>query len=162
MLMKSCDDDRLLRGLVELWRGNLDTNVGMSKHTNLERKSYRILQTSAAFPENMLCLETPDDPCAFSVIEGTNITVGDKTRPLPPLDGTTKISFVLSTNADEIRLELSPPGFVIRTTERNLDNDLMINSDTFLLDAERTAWTNFVREDVRDDVEIKILLTKSA
>lgn len=34
MLLKSCDGDRLLRGLVEQWRGKLDANVGMIEHAN--------------------------------------------------------------------------------------------------------------------------------
>ena len=73
-----------------------------------------------------------------------------------PVEGTTSIVFDLSTkNVDVLHLGLSPET-CITISEDNLDDDMQIKVDT-LSEADRLAWTSFVKAEVREGTLIKFL-----
>lgn len=149
-------DARLLQGLMLLWEGTLGSNT----YHSLQEMPDRDPQGSKAFPENLLRLVPKNNLLQYAVIDGDNITIGDDTRPLPPLDTAFPISFILSTNVDTIKLDLTSTGATsITITEHNLDDSLGIR-DTLLSEKDLTAWTNFKKK-LRDGVQIKFLMTKS-
>ena len=144
-----------------LWKGELGVNTYVNNQDNLqEMPADRDPQCSKAFPENLLRLVPNNNAIQYAVIDGDNITIGDDTRPLPPLDTAFPISFILSTNVDTIKLDLTSTGATsITITEHNLDDSLGI-CDTLLSEKDLTAWTNFKKK-LRVGVQIKFLMTKS-
>jgi hypothetical protein len=169
-LLRSGDDDtRLLQGLVEVWRGKLQSDLHplAKKRDNDDDEGEDSVartnlnpQWSKAFPENLLHLVPEVDSVEYAIIKGNNIIIGKQKRRLPPLDGI-KIAFILSTNLDKIKLQLSAQGGPFMTiTADNLDDELAINVET-LSESDRLAWTRFVEEEVREDILIKFLLTRS-
>jgi hypothetical protein len=160
LLKKRECDTRVLRGLVEMWKGNLEPTGNLRNQSDQhQRRADRNPQLSNAFPSNLQCLVPQIDPVEYAIIEGEHIIIGKKRRLLPPLDGTTTITFMVSTNMDQIHLTLSPRGDTITLTEDNLDEDLQIN-ENLLGTSEQNRWKRFKRQ-VRDEVVIKFLLTKS-
>jgi len=164
-LVKDHDSNtRLIRGLIALWQNTIDLNVIGPKPTLSSQSNQveRNPQYSKAFPENVLSLVPSKDPIQYAVIEGetgTTMTLdNDGTRiPLPELNGAT-ITFILSTNAKQLRLDLGPSIPKVTITEAHLDDEMEINVDKLEND-EEAVWTAFVRERLRDGVNLKFLFT---
>lgn len=161
-LLKTSDrDTRVLRGLVEMWRGNLEPKPFQQPKESIRQQQQQRTchnpQTSQAFPANLLCLGTYVDPVEYAVIKGDFIHIGGVQRPLPPLDGT-KITFMISrTNVEKINLKLSSTTS-IAITANQLDNDLMINEQQ-LSPSDQQEWRRFMQEQVREGVVVQFLLT---
>lgn len=166
-------DDWLLRGLKEMWKGKLQpsTTTNITDDTMMFHQEFQSHtqpdqspQHSEAFPENLLCLAKPRGQCQYATIEtgGKEITIGNERHPLPLLNKTTTITFLLSTNVNDVKLKLHD-GYIITISQKNLDQNLCIDTTTFSDKADKTAWTTFVRDKVRKDIKIscKFLLTKS-
>lgn len=103
---------RLLQGLIEVWRGNLQPErnaVADREDHNLPPKTDRKPQWFKAFPENLLHLVPEVENVEYTAIVGNDIMIGYTRRALPSLDGI-MITFLLSTNLDKIRLHLSDSG----------------------------------------------------
>jgi hypothetical protein len=159
-------DTRLLRGLIAVWENKIGSN-GIKTKSTTESSSFpndgrRNLQYSKAFPENVLSLVPSKDPIQYAVIEGKNATTitidnGETRIPLPAL-GHHNITFILSTNAERLRLNLGPPIPPLTITEANVDDDMEINVET-LDDSGKSAWTTFVNIRMRKKVQIKFLFT---
>jgi len=164
-LVKDHDSNtRLIRGLIALWQNTIDLNVIGPKPTLSSQSNQveRNPQYSKAFPENVLSLVPSKDPIQYAVIEGetgTTMTLdNDGTRiPLPELNGAT-ITFILSTNAKQLRLDLGPSIPKVTITEAHLDDEMEFNVDKLEND-EEAVWTAFVRERLRDGVNLKFLFT---
>jgi len=91
----------------------------------------------------------------YAVIKENEIIVGETKVPLPPLDGTTPISFILLTNVDTINLKLSSETS-ISITKDNLDNDMLIKEDT-LSGTDRMVWARFMTQEIREAVKVKFV-----
>ena len=191
MLKENCDT-RLLRGLLATWQGTIDMeNNGMPEFESVESKTNRNPQLSKAFPENLLSLVKPPDQIMFAKIHGTSdtMTIGNGTRtPLPALDGTT-ITFIVSTNAGEMNLVLtpSPPKKVggrtrstnkkrsateaetlnagestpvaMTITEADLNDDMEIDVGKLSDPVAKIAWTSFMGDEIPVGVKLKFLFT---
>ena len=102
-----------------------------------------------------------------AVIEGessTEITlVNGRKVPLPPLEGTT-ITFIISTNADKLLLNLGGSRADLTVTEATLDRNMEIDVLKLTVNkpSEKRAWMQLVTETIRKGVAIKFLFTRSA
>ena len=160
LLKSSNRDTRVLQGLIAMWRCNLEPTKHKTNQSDQQQRSNRNPQDSKAFPANLLCLVPHKDPIEYAVIEGNDITIGNVKHSLPPLDGIT-ITFMVSTNLDKMKLTVSSDGSSkITITEGQLDEDLRIEDDS-LDPGDRALWQRFMRDHVREGIEIKFLLTKS-
>ena len=153
-------DARLLQCLMLLWQGDLGNNADVDNEDIWQQMPGRDPQRSKAFPENLLRLVPKNNPFEYALIEGDNITIGKETRQLPALGETFPISFILSTNVDMIKLELTSTGASsITITEENLDDSLGIRDDS-LSEKDLNAWKNF-KDKLRSGIQIKFLMTRS-
>jgi hypothetical protein len=98
-LLKSCKDDRVLRGLLALWRGNL-----MFKGKGATKLAVVDHQASKAYPENLVKYGTPSDVVDYASIGTfeTEIAWEDERLALPTFATQETMVFVLSTNAKVI------------------------------------------------------------
>lgn len=169
LLKQGDNNSQVLRGLLEMWRGNLDpeTTYPIGNEYELQPTTttdeLRNPQGSDAFPENILCLAKPNEQHPFAVIKNASneITVGKTNRHLPPLDGNTQITFIISTNLEVIKVKLPPLGKTVITITRDiLDSNLEVDA-TQTENNVVAIWTKFVHNKVRDGVKIKFLLTRS-
>ena len=178
-LLKENCNARLIRGLLAMWQGTIDHGVTSTPDFASEESNAsgrRNPQLAKAFPENLLSLVSPPDPIQFATIHGisdsSNVIVGDGTSPqLPALDGTS-INFIFSTNAERLRLKLTPNAETLNVkipvgesssceviiTEANLNDDMQI--DVTLLDADaKLAWTTFMGDKILEGAKVKFLFT---
>lgn len=178
-LLKENCNARLIRGLLAMWQGTIDHGVTSTPDFANEESNAsgrRNPQLAKTFPENLLSLVSPPDPIQFATIHGisdsSNVIVGDGTSPqLPALDGTS-INFIFSTNAERLRLKLTPNAETLNVkipvgesssceviiTEANLNDDMQI--DVTLLDADaKLAWTTFMGDKILEGVKVKFLCT---
>ena len=183
MLKENCDT-RLLRGLLATWQGTIDMeNNGMPVSESVESKTNRNPQLSKAFPENLLSLVKPPDRIMFAKIHGRSdtMTIGNDTKiPLPALDGTT-ITFIASTNAEEMNLVLTPSTrptnrkrsateaetlnagestpVAMTITEADLNDDMEIDVGKLSDPVAKIAWTSFMGDEIPVGVKLKFLFT---
>jgi hypothetical protein len=135
-LLRACEDDRLLRGLLAIWSGAFgETPPNDSEVEILIDPKGRVTC------DNNLCL-----PKVIDCVDG-------------------RIRYVLTTQYDTIRVAL-PAGHVVAVKEGMLGSDKQLDVDWAtrwkgLDPAAAAAWTQFVTGQVRRQVTVQFLFLKS-
>jgi hypothetical protein len=161
-LLKSCKANRALRGLVALWDGAFESVPPKTNETRESSKvsertpsDFRKLQSSKAYPANLIVSRQPFDGVEYAEIL-KNGTVKNTKMALPRLPAKLDITFVLSSSAERINLVL-PGKFPISITAASLDDALQIDEGK-LNEGEREKWRAFLKS-IRNGVKLQFLLT---
>jgi hypothetical protein len=161
--LSRASDDRVLRGLVAIWRGTLDETTGLlgtPKPSRDLRQNDEVLN-SPAYPENLIKYRSPFHPVRYGVIDEVGcVRYTGQVRKLPKLDDSKDvISFILVTNVNAVQLELLD-GAPLDVHAGLLRPDLQI--DPLKLDpAGRGHWESFLKT-IRANVRLKFLFTRQA
>jgi hypothetical protein len=153
-LLNDTVDDRVLHGVLAVWRGSFSFKGG--KALDEVPQAY---QNSTAYPENLVKYGTPVDPVSYGTIKSSSTVVssdGGKELNLPRFRPNERVAFVLVSNAKEILL--SPLGLKIR--KNLLNNDLQLDTSK-LSSGQNKKWKSILGR-VKPGVSIGFLFTKSS
>lgn len=169
------NDDRILRGLVALWRGefnDLDQRAPEMPGLPTEFPPTKNMQVSDAFPENLLKFRQATEPVDYgSVNQSCSISVDGIPRDLPELnlpDGA-KIIFTIVTNVEQIKLPMpiketakeKAKEKAILVSPGKLDQNNMLDPGQVEDPELQAAWIEF-QSSIRGFVQLKFLFTKQA
>jgi hypothetical protein len=149
-LLKEDCDTGVLQGLLALWQ---------LSPTMWENTTWQV----PGNPNKWTSLVPPSYAYRYTVIEnepGIEITVRNGKNIDMSISSGKTITFLLSTDADIVQLELGRyiPSFSI--TKANLDEDLEVDEST-LSDFASEHWRRFVNETIRQEVKVKFLFTNA-
>lgn len=156
-----------LSGLRWMWGGGLNRSPVIREGGHFARASADVcnLQGSKAFPENVLMRYKPIEnvPLA-SITDESELMYQPKLWQNPKalcrlrdFVDKNQIRFILMTNATSVRLT----GFQGHVQEAKLDHDL--RPDKIKMGAEFwNVWAKFLDKEVREDVKIQFVFTRSA
>jgi Uncharacterized conserved protein (DUF2075) len=154
-LLKTCKDDRVLRGMLALWKGDLRP-ITESRELGTVNLPYR---NSNAYPENLVQYGAPSDVVDYASIESlsTDMTLADRRLGFTKFGELgTKVTFVLVTNATTINV--TDVGLTI--THDLLTDRLQLDTTKLTGDLPR-AWASFT-ERVQPWVTIEFLFAMSS
>jgi hypothetical protein len=179
-LLKDCTDDRVLRGLLAVWRGAFESEGELASHAyGTHARAKRGADDcdehdSKAYPENLVKYSEPFDSVQYAWIESGSelITIptndgGDvKTIPLPALDSNETITYVIVTNAKTLRLKLGDDA-TLKVSDDVLNADMGLNTTTVKSYRSKgkvvkplQKWTEII-DKVKVGVKIEFLFTGS-
>jgi hypothetical protein len=168
-------DDRVLRGLVALWRGALNDLVQPAPEVPglpTASPTAKNMQLSDAFPENLLKFRQATEPVGHgSVSQAGYIALGGHSRALPILDLSEDetITFTLVTNVSQIKLPMpihdpakgKEKETAVIVCPDKLDQCNQLDVEQLLDSDSKSAWIEF-QSRIRKFVQVKFLFTKQA
>jgi hypothetical protein len=164
-LLKDCTDDRAIRGLLAVWRG--DCEVGINKPPDNRGATHvgdadRDKQGSEAFPENLVKYREPIDLVPYASIESNScsFTVRGKSKELPQFEPSDTIAYLIVTSADTLRVRVGSSHF-ITVDEGMLTANMELDLSKVHRDDLLQGWQD-IMDKCRKGLQIHFLFTRSS